>query len=399
MRKHTDSSKNDVLSKYLTVLGNCYSTGVFDELFPLLAEDAVMESQWVLEPNTGKDAVVGYYTGKGKTLRAHNCCPHCWLIQLVGNMNKVDNAELHVNGGAASRGSVALFYPDGKYAMFMAQTLNDVTNGVVVDLTLDESDMIARIDLCMPELFKFEIVQSVDATIDADEDGEEEDDNEPDDEEIEAHIQELLSGNPDEFDEIEEYIGEVEEHYSDDLSEFTFREAIRCGATNYVEAYAGDFDLNDGDGYSTYLYETEDPNMQEILMDHGAFKSWDDYADCRFAVETVNGEILAFDSDFQVEVFEKYLEFTGLTKAKIIQMLDEDYDQDEDDELPEDLDRYFEEDFEAMGISAEDGDIAFSDMIGDGGYSTKELLEELGWDCSFEGDSWKLETLGVYFID
>ena len=52
-----------------------------------------------------------------------------------------------------------------------------------------------------------------------------------------------------------------------------------------------------------------------------------------------------------------------------------------------------------MGISAEDGDIAFSDMVGDGGYSTKELLEELGWDCSFEGDSWKLETLGVYFID
>ena len=54
------------------------------------------------------------------------------------------------------------------------------------------------------------------------------------------------------------------------------------------------------------MYETDDEEMQEILMNHGAFKSWDDYEDCRFAMETVNGEILAFDSDFQQEVFKKY---------------------------------------------------------------------------------------------
>ena len=35
---------------------------------------------------------------------------------------------------------------------------------------------------------------------------------------------------------------------------------------------------------------------------------------------------------------------------------------------------------------------------GDSGYELMELLEDLGWDCEFEGDSWKLETIGVYFI-
>ena len=27
-----------------------------------------------------------------------------------------------------------------------------------------------------------------------------------------------------------------------------------------------------------------------------------------------------------------------------------------------------------------------------------ELIEELGWECDFEGESWKFETNGVYFI-
>ena len=38
------------------------------------------------------------------------------------------------------------------------------------------------------------------------------------------------------------------------------------------------------------------------------------------------------------------------------------------------------------------------DMVSSSGMETMEPLEELGWSCSFEGDSWQLETVGVYFI-
>ena len=153
----TDSSKNDILYLYLKVLSRCYSTGYFDELFPLLSEDAVMESQWVLQPNTGKAAVMDYYTNKGRAFRNSNSCPNCSIIRLIGSMNTMKNVRINVNG-TETFGSLGLLYDDGKYAMYMSQTVNDVTNGVVVDLSLDDNDMISRIDLCMPQLFNFEVV-------------------------------------------------------------------------------------------------------------------------------------------------------------------------------------------------------------------------------------------------
>lgn len=161
----------------------------------------------------------------------------------------------------------------------------------------------------------------------------------------------------------------------------------------YVEEHADDFDLNDTDGYSSYIYEAEDDEIVEILMNHGAFKSVDDYEDYKFSMESVNGTIINFDTDFQQEAFEKYLEAYGLTKERVIELIssDEDYEGD-------DFDRDLAEDMSSLGVKVEDGEISFEDMYGEEGYGAKELLEELGWDCDFEGDSWKLETVGYYFI-
>jgi hypothetical protein len=40
--------------------------------------------------------------------------------------------------------------------MLMRQQLEEELVSVLVDMQLDENDLISRIDLCMPELFKFE---------------------------------------------------------------------------------------------------------------------------------------------------------------------------------------------------------------------------------------------------
>ena len=127
-------------------------------------------------------------------------------------------------------------------------------------------------------------------------------------------------------------------------------------------------------------------------MNHGAFRSWDDYDDCKFAMETVNGEILAFDSEFQKEAYEKYKEEFGFTDKKLRKIITEGLDDDED------YDRDVETDMTALGVSFENDEITFDDKCGDDGYELMDILEELGWDCAFEGDSWKFETLGVYFI-
>ena len=205
-----------------------------------------------------------------------------------------------------------------------------------------------------------------------------------------------MASAEDDDSEVVEYIEEQEGNYTGDIADFAFREAIRQGIISYIENHAEEFDLNDGGGYSTYLYETDDPDVQDVLMECGAFRSWEDYADCRFAYETVNGMILAFDEDFQREVFQKYLENNNLSQEDIIAK----YDEDEEAFLEDENIDCFSEAMEAMGIRVEDGEIVFEDKHDQiDGYDLCEIIEDLGWSCSFEGDSWKLETCGVYFIN
>ena len=379
----TNSKKNDVLLEHFKVLCISYSTGRFEPLFPLLSEECVFESQWVLTPHKGKEDIIEYLTGKGKTMRKSACCPECTVVKLIGNINKIENADIHLNGGEAQRASFGLYYEDGKLAMLMSQRLNGEVNSVIVDMQLDENDMISRIDLCMPELFRFEHFAGPFAT----------EENEPITQEtIEEMVRNLLVANPDSFEELDEFVEDHEEDHPDGLADYVFRLAIQMGNIKYVEEHAENFDLNDGEGYSTYLYETEDEEMQDVLMNHGAFRSWDDYDDCKFAMETVNGEILAFDSEFQKEAYEKYKEEFGFTDKKLRKIITEGLDDDED------YDRDVETDMTALGVSFENDEITFDDKCGDDGYELMDILEELGWDCAFEGDSWKFETLGVYFI-
>ena len=215
------------------------------------------------------------------------------------------------------------------------------------------------------------------------------------DEEIEAHIAELMGCAEDDDTEVIDYIESQKDNYTGDIADFAFREAIRQGAVSYIENHAEEFDLNDGDGYSTYLYESDDPDVQDVLMECGAFRSWDDYSDCRFAVETINGEILAFDEAFRQEVFQKYLKTYHLTEEDIIAMFD---DEDAVESFEEAHERYFSEDMDSLGVCVEDDEIFFEEKIEAEGWELRELIEDLGWACSFEGERWKLETNGVYFI-
>ena len=203
-----------------------------------------------------------------------------------------------------------------------------------------------------------------------------------------------------EYDEaIVEFIEENEDEYSGDLNDFAFREAIRQGVTDYIDNHVDDIDLMDNGDSSSYLDETDDEDIQSLLMSYGAYRSFDDYTDYKFSVETVNNTVLSFDSDFQQEVFEKYLSTYGLTREGIIAMFS---DTALVEAFEDENERSFEEDMAAMGVTVEDGELKFLDKTdwdnNDYGMELHELVEELGWECEFEGESWKFETNGVYFI-
>lgn len=212
---------------------------------------------------------------------------------------------------------------------------------------------------------------------------------------IENRIERMLQSDSFDLDELDEYVEKHESDYNEEgneyeLAEFTFRAAIRLGNVEYVKEHADDFELNDNGDSSSYLYETDDGEMQELLMDHGAFKSWEDYTDCQFAVETINGSILAFQLEFQKEVYEKYKEIKKLTDDDVIKIQVNEVSECESEEIMSAL--------EIIGVSIENEEIVFNDLTDQVGHELKDLLEELEWDCDFEGEMWKLETRGVYFI-
>ncbi len=210
----------------------------------------------------------------------------------------------------------------------------------------------------------------------------------------------VLFKNYEDDETITEFLEENEDDYEDDIYDFAFREAIRQGVEEYIENHVDDFDLNDNGDSSSYLNETDDEDIQELLMSYGAYRSFDDYTDYKFAVETVNNTVLSFNNDFQKEVFEKYLENYSLSKEDVVEMF---LNEDKAEEFEDEYERGFEDDMLSMGVSVENDEIAFLDKTdwnhNDNGVELYELIEELGWECSFEGDSWKLETNGVYFIE
>ena len=150
----TKLEKDTIVYTYLEAFEKGYCSGDFSTVFPYLAENCVMESQWVLTPNEGYQAVVDYLTGKGETLKRTGSFPSCSIVELVGGMNLIKDADFHVNG-EKTHGSFGLLYNSGELCLLMEQTIDDKTNGVMLRIKLTEDNKIARVDLCAPELFQY----------------------------------------------------------------------------------------------------------------------------------------------------------------------------------------------------------------------------------------------------
>lgn len=201
----------------------------------------------------------------------------------------------------------------------------------------------------------------------------------------------MLKHDPANLSAVEDFIREASDFFFDDLDETAFRLAVRLGAFHYVEGHCGDVEINDCDeGCSSYLLETENEAMLDLLKRYGACRSWDDFEDFRFALETVNGTILAFSEDFRSEVLDAYLAQMSLSRDDLILHLEENATPN----LSE-----LDDILEGLGMAYEDGEFVFTDSYTNYGYEIKDILEDLGWNCEFEGDAWKFETLGVFYIE
>lgn len=154
-RAERATAQADIRYNHLMALANGYQTGCFDELRPLLAEDCVWESQWRIGAEKGRDAVMEYYEKKGTSIRNSGSFPVCSVVELVGNSKPSAPVYTEENGERKPAPTVALLYTEGKLCLYMEQVVDGQKNGAILDLTLDTDGLISRIDVCIPDLFRF----------------------------------------------------------------------------------------------------------------------------------------------------------------------------------------------------------------------------------------------------
>ena len=209
-------------------------------------------------------------------------------------------------------------------------------------------------------------------------------------ENIDSAIEELLRKSPIDFHEIKTFISDNEDGYDGDLAEHVFRLAVRLGCKDYVREYADDIDLNDEGDCSSYLHENESEDMQELLFDHGAFRSWDEYDECNFALETMNWTVLVYSDELWEEAVDKCLEAYDTSEDKLPDFLEDDSVSDSDKEC-------LTERLESLGASVtEEGKIGY--IYDPDGRGLLDELVNLGYEVDFEGQSNRFESNGVYFI-
>ena len=221
--------------------------------------------------------------------------------------------------------------------------------------------------------------------------------------EIEHHIKAVLASDPEDLTRIDAYVDNCEGAYYSDLKEFAFRTAVRQNALHYVEAHADDVELNDEDYLSnwrssSYFDDSKTEEMNRLLAECGAVHDETYHAHDYFAMETNQGRILSFT--IQQEVFFQYMDYIGLTPKDVFRICEEkDYNQAEDESTPKHIDRNIVEDLNRLGLYVWKGRIHFHDVTGEDGWSVKDLLEDIGYDLEFEGESERYEVNGVYYIE
>lgn len=190
-------------------------------------------------------------------------------------------------------------------------------------------------------------------------------------------------------DEIEKAIELFDERDQDDFDADELLDiAIREEAYDYVDEHLDDVDLYDF--HWTSVAETEE--MIDFLMERGAARDPDYYVDYAFSYCVDTDYVLAFDDEFRKTAIKKYMNKIGLSEEKLCEYLDGDTDD------AYDGNRDIEEDAEALGFYSEDGKVVVGET-NEAGRAIIDVLDWLGYECKFQGCSWKLETSGYYYID
>ena len=112
----------------LKELANGYVTGNFDNVFQYLDDNCVWETQWSIEPRTGKTAVIEYYTKKGQLIKGSGSKCEYEIVNLI---------------------------TFDKLGVVVTQKQENKTIKIMLDVRFNDKNQILRIDVCEPTFFEY----------------------------------------------------------------------------------------------------------------------------------------------------------------------------------------------------------------------------------------------------
>lgn len=210
-----------------------------------------------------------------------------------------------------------------------------------------------------------------------------------------AAVEQLLKEDNDTLSEA--LVDRYEDEY-ETLAEETFRMAIRSGCAEYVREHADYFELNDDCYGSSYLSETRDPEIRDILIEAGAVPNPEDYdGDYRFLYQSYMEDGYDLEESLADEIREKVLAELGITA----EVFTERFLNNPDEDLPGKLKIFTYNDIQSMLWIADTASLP-KDYEGTEVYvhDLIDLMEIVGIDVCCEGsggphghDGWE-----VYFV-
>ena len=152
-------SKDELYEEYLTRIANAYISKDFSEIYELFDEDIAWESNWVFEPRKGKDVVVKYYEDKAEVLQGSSWETYHTLVKTLDPFSEPIKSVFTI---AENNAKVFLMHEIGKIMDYVLQVSDTgERSDMVIDIKINDNDLIYKIDICIPSLFKFEFYKKI----------------------------------------------------------------------------------------------------------------------------------------------------------------------------------------------------------------------------------------------
>ncbi len=135
------------------IVEECYATGDFEKLFPIITDDYEHHSFWVLEPMRGKETVIPYYRGKGNAIRKAGDRVKTQIVRISDEPRMVSVDRLQVNGETVRNARVSVWADFGKACVLMEQEIDRETIRTLAIPTVNSEGMMTKLLITEPSLF------------------------------------------------------------------------------------------------------------------------------------------------------------------------------------------------------------------------------------------------------